>query len=245
MAPRSSARRLPSSTPRSRREGLVFVSAGAGTGKTSVLVERFARAIDAGRRRRLDPRHHLHRARGRRAALADPRAARRARPARADPRARRRLDLDDPRLLPATAQAVPVRGRARPALPRARREPGGGAPGRGVRRGAGRVLPRRCARAARRSSRRTARRLSGGCSPASTRRCAPPAGRSSSRSATLRRSTLRVAELRARAAAPRCRSSSSCSTAGRRPSRSSTSPASRSRATTTTSRRARRSSRRR
>jgi ATP-dependent helicase/nuclease subunit A len=29
-------------------EGLVFVSAGAGTGKTSVLVERFARAIDAG-----------------------------------------------------------------------------------------------------------------------------------------------------------------------------------------------------
>src|SRR6187399_3637361 len=29
-------------------EGLVFVSAGAGTGKTSVLVERFARAIDQG-----------------------------------------------------------------------------------------------------------------------------------------------------------------------------------------------------
>jgi ATP-dependent helicase/nuclease subunit A len=29
-------------------EGLVFVSAGAGTGKTSVLVERFARAIDSG-----------------------------------------------------------------------------------------------------------------------------------------------------------------------------------------------------
>jgi hypothetical protein len=28
--------------------GLVFVSAGAGTGKTSVLVERFARAVDAG-----------------------------------------------------------------------------------------------------------------------------------------------------------------------------------------------------
>ena len=58
-----------------------------------------------GHRRRLDPRHHLHRARRRRAALADPRAARQARPARADPRARRRLDLDDPRLLPAPARS--------------------------------------------------------------------------------------------------------------------------------------------
>ena len=54
-------------------EGLVFVSAGAGTGKTSVLVERFARAIDQGS---TSPRsrHHLHRARRGRAALADSRA---------------------------------------------------------------------------------------------------------------------------------------------------------------------------
>ena len=144
-------------------EGLVFVSAGAGTGKTSVLVERFARAIDSGIDVALDPRHHLHRAGGRRAALADPRAARRARPARADPRARRRLDLDDPRLLPAAAQAVPVRRRARPALPRAGREPGGGAPGRGVRGGAGRVLRGRCSPSGSACSPPTARRRSGGC----------------------------------------------------------------------------------
>ena len=50
--------------------------------------------------------------------------------------ARRRLDLDDPRLLHPAAEGVSVRGRARPALPRARRAAGGGAPRRGVRRGA-------------------------------------------------------------------------------------------------------------
>ena len=37
--------RTPSSRRRSRRAGDVFLSAGAGTGKTSVLVERFARAV--------------------------------------------------------------------------------------------------------------------------------------------------------------------------------------------------------
>ena len=40
--------------------------------------------------------------------------------------ARRRLDLDDPRLLPAAAEGAPVRRRPRPALPRARRQPGRG-----------------------------------------------------------------------------------------------------------------------
>ena len=55
--------------------GTVFVSAGAGTGKTTVLVERFVRAVvDDG----LDVDSllvdHLHRARGRRASRADPRA---------------------------------------------------------------------------------------------------------------------------------------------------------------------------
>ena len=83
-----------------------------------------ARGLRARARRRLDPRDHLHRARGRRAARADPRAARRARPPRPRARARRRLDLDHPRLLPPAAAGAPVRGRARPALPRARREPG-------------------------------------------------------------------------------------------------------------------------
>ena len=41
----SSARERPSSAQRSRRRGEVFVSAGAGTGKTTVLVERFVRAV--------------------------------------------------------------------------------------------------------------------------------------------------------------------------------------------------------
>ena len=88
------------------------------------------------RRRRLDPRHHLHRARRGGAARAGS-AARLAELGRPElPRARRRVDLDDPRLLPAAAAAVPVRRRPRPALPRAGREPGGGAARRGVRRGA-------------------------------------------------------------------------------------------------------------
>ena len=58
------------------------------------------------------------------------------------PRARRRLDLDHPRLLQPAAEGVPVRGRARPALPRARRGAGAGAARRGLRRGAERVLRR-------------------------------------------------------------------------------------------------------
>ena len=62
--------------------GVVFVSAGAGTGKTTVLVERFVKAVCRARaRHRQRPRHHVHRARGRRAAHADPRAARRGRAA--------------------------------------------------------------------------------------------------------------------------------------------------------------------
>ena len=48
--------------------GNVFVSAGAGTGKTSVLVERYARRLRARARRRLDPRHHVHAEGSRRAA---------------------------------------------------------------------------------------------------------------------------------------------------------------------------------
>ena len=99
-------------------------------------------------RRRLDARDHVHGARRRRAARADPRAAARARPPRPRARARRRLDLDHPRLLPPAAEGAPVRGRPRPALPRARREPGPRPPRRGVRGGAGRVLRRRRAGAA-------------------------------------------------------------------------------------------------
>ena len=53
--------------------GVVFVSAGAGTGKTTVLVERFVKAVcERGALARLGPRHHLHRTGGRRAAEQDP-----------------------------------------------------------------------------------------------------------------------------------------------------------------------------
>ena len=71
--------------------GSTFVSAGAGTGKTTVLVERFARAVVARRaRRRLAARHHLHGSCRRRAARADPRPPGRAGAARSRARPRRR-----------------------------------------------------------------------------------------------------------------------------------------------------------
>ena len=89
--------------------GGVFVSAGAGTGKTTVLVERFARAVvDDG----LDVDSLLvitytDRAAGELRARIRAAPAR-ARAARSGARARRRLDLDDPRLLPAAAGAYPL-----------------------------------------------------------------------------------------------------------------------------------------
>src|SRR5213079_3061543 len=72
----------------------------------------------------------------------DPAAAARARAARPRAFARRRLDLDDPRLLSPPPARAPVCGRDRPALPRARRQPGARAPGRGVPFGARGVLRR-------------------------------------------------------------------------------------------------------
>ena len=127
--------------------GEVFVSAGAGTGKTSVLVERFVRAVcDDG----LDVDSVLVitytrkaagelRARIRAALVERGRARPRA-------RARRRVDLDDPRLLRAAAARASVRGRDRPALPRARRGARRGDPRRGVRARARDVLRRRRSR---------------------------------------------------------------------------------------------------
>ena len=94
----------PPSTTEQRRAieagGVVFVSAGAGTGKTRVLVERFARAVlDRG----LAPDRVLAITYTERAAAelagAHPRAAGRGRARRAGARARRRVDLDHPRLL--------------------------------------------------------------------------------------------------------------------------------------------------
>jgi superfamily I DNA/RNA helicase len=90
-----------------RRARAVFVSAGAGTGKTPVLVERFVRAVcDRG----LDVDSMLVITYTERAAGelrgASARAARAA-AARPRARARRRLDLDDPRLLLRLLKAYP------------------------------------------------------------------------------------------------------------------------------------------
>ena len=121
-----------------RRDGSVLVSAGAGSGKTSVLVERFVQAVIAGRLRgRLDPGHHVHRE-GRRAAdQPGAQAAAGAGRARAGARGRGGVDLDHPRLLRAgAAHARPGRG-AGPRLPRAGRAGGRAAGHRRVRPRAG------------------------------------------------------------------------------------------------------------
>ena len=127
----------------------VFVSAGAGTGKTTVLVERFAEAVCE---RGLDVDSLLVITYTERAA-GELRGRIRARLREAGRHdlarvARRRLDLDDPRLLPPAAEGAPVRRRPRPALPRPRRQPGPRHPRRGVRGGAEPVLRRRRSRAA-------------------------------------------------------------------------------------------------
>ncbi len=129
--------------------GEVFVSAGAGTGKTRVLVERFVRAVcDDG----LDVESVLVITYTRKAAgelrsrirdeLTD------ARPVRPCATARRRVDLDDPRLLRPPPARASVRRRDRPALPRARRGARRGPSRRGIRAGARCVLRDARARAA-------------------------------------------------------------------------------------------------
>ncbi len=120
------------------RERDVFLRAGAGTGKTTVLVERFcAAALDPEVGVEPHPRLHLHRAGGGPAAAADPRGALRARRggrgraargagggARGD---RARLDLDDPRLLPPGARLASRGGGHRSSLPGRGRGRGGAA----------------------------------------------------------------------------------------------------------------------
>ena len=119
--------------------GQVFVSAGAGTGKTTVLVERFAEAVCE---RGLDVDSMLVITYTERARTGSG-AAPRARPPRPGSVARRCMDLDDPWLLPAALEGSPVRCRRRSSLPGARRQPGPRHPRRGVRDGAERVLCRR------------------------------------------------------------------------------------------------------
>ena len=142
------------------------------------------------------------RARRRRAARAGSgRALRELGRARPRPRPRRRLDLDDPRLLPPPADGAPVRGRPRPALPRARREPGRAcSAGEAFEAALERVLRRRRARAAAaarhlrrrrpaadadRRLRDAARRRAG--ARARARRAAPPRGQRSRSCATAAR----------------------------------------------------------
>ena len=127
--------------------GDVFVAAGAGTGKTAVLVERFVSGGCRRRaRRRLAPRHHVHRASGGRAAGADPVAAPRARAPGPRPPARRSVGLDDPRLLSPGAGDVPAPGGRRSGLPGPRRASGARAPSGGLRDRARAVLRSRRAR---------------------------------------------------------------------------------------------------
>ena len=73
-----------------RSRPVVLLAAGAGSGKTAVMVERFAEAVlHDGVRGRLDPDADLHREGGRRAARAHPAPLHRARRGRAGARGRR------------------------------------------------------------------------------------------------------------------------------------------------------------
>ncbi len=105
-----------------RREGDLLLDAGAGSGKTSVLVERFVRSVlEDGIEVRRDPHDHVHREGGRRDARSHPRPAARARRRRGGAGHRRRVHLDHPRLLRAPAARPRAGRRSRPGVRRARR----------------------------------------------------------------------------------------------------------------------------
>ena len=143
---RRSERSEPTSSERrsTERDRDVFLRAGAGTGKTTVLVDRFcAAALDPGRRASSGsspspspsaPRTSSAAASARSSRA---RAARRPRATSARPLLeaaggeRAGLDLDHPRLLPPPAGVPSCRRRDRPALPGRRRV--GGRPARGRR----------------------------------------------------------------------------------------------------------------
>ena len=142
-----------------RRHEPLLLAAGAGSGKTSVLVERFVRAVcEDGVRPRADPRDHVHRARRRRAARAGQRALAGARRAARRPGARHRGGVRGhlPRVLRAPVARASAAGGARPGLRDPRRGSGRADARPGVQGRAGRVPRRRAER-----GRGPARRLRG------------------------------------------------------------------------------------
>ena len=107
-----------------RRRGPFALAAGAGSGKTSVLVDATCARWSRTARRRPDPRDHVHRPRRRGAARARPGAARRRGPPRRRPRERGRVRVHLSRVLRAAAARARDARRARRGLRRARRRPG-------------------------------------------------------------------------------------------------------------------------
>ena len=103
------------------RRGHVFVAAGAGTGKTAVLVERVLGQVLGRHAHRPPARDHVHRPGGVRASPAGARGAGAGRRDGAGAGDRHGLDLDHPPLLPAHPARERVRRRPRPALRRRRR----------------------------------------------------------------------------------------------------------------------------
>ncbi len=103
------------------RDGPLMVAANAGSGKTTVLVERFVRhVVDDGLDPARDPRDHVHPPRRGPAPRADPRPVHAARLHRARARDGGCVDLDDRRLLPARPALARGRRGARPAAHGAR-----------------------------------------------------------------------------------------------------------------------------
>ena len=131
------------------RAGSALLAANAGSGKTAVMAERCVEAVLQRRGPgRLDPRPHLHREGGGRAARPHPPALHRARRGGARARGRRGLDRHDPRLLRARAARAAARRRARPALRGARRGRRRAARARRLRAAPSRPGPRRAGAAA-------------------------------------------------------------------------------------------------
>ena len=138
-----------------RRDRSLLLSAAAGSGKTTVLVERFVRSVlDDGIAAGVDSRDHLHRQGGRGAARAGPCALPRARRAAAGAaRPRRRGSRRSTASARACCAAIAVSAGARAGLRRARRADSARAAGAGLRDRAREAGSTRASPAPRRSAR--------------------------------------------------------------------------------------------